>query len=74
VDGIANITLHSGVVRIECVTVGTDGKPLSSGTLIIPGASAGQVLQGLVNGTKELDKKMREQTQQAAAAAAQPKN
>jgi hypothetical protein len=69
-DGIGHITLHNGVVRIECLTVGSDGKPHPSGTLIIPGAVAGQVLQALVNGTKELEKKLHEQQ----AAAGQPKN
>jgi hypothetical protein len=70
VDGVGHITLHNGVVRIECLTVGSDGKPHPSGTLIIPGAVAGQVLQALVNGTKELEKKLHEQQ----AAAGQPKN
>ena len=70
VDGIGNITLHSGLVRIECLSVGSDGKPHPSGMLIIPGASAGHVLQALVNGTKELEKKLHEQQ----AAAGQPKN
>jgi hypothetical protein len=66
IDGIANITLHSGVVRVECVTVGFDGKPCSSGTLIIPGASAGQILQTFVSGMQGLEKKLREQQTSAA--------
>ena len=69
-DGIGNITLHNGVVRIECAAVGTDGKPHPSGTLIIPGAVAGPVLEALVKGMKELEKKLHEQQ----AAAGQPKN
>jgi hypothetical protein len=70
VDGIANITLHNGVVRIECLTIGSDGKPHPSGTLIVPGASVRLVLETLVNGTKELEKKLHEQQ----AAAGQAKN
>ena len=27
VDGLKNITFHSGVLRVECATVGPDGKP-----------------------------------------------
>jgi hypothetical protein len=61
IDGITNISFHSGVLRIECVTVGPDGKPHPSGTLVTPGAVAGNVLQALIKGTQELDKKMREQ-------------
>ena len=63
VDGITNITFHSGVLRIECGTVGADGKPHASGTLLIPGQVAGPVLQALIKGTQELEKKMREAAQ-----------
>jgi hypothetical protein len=66
VDGIANITLHSGVVRVECVTVGSDGKPYPSGTLIIPSATAGHVLQTLASGMQGLEQKLREQQASAA--------
>jgi len=61
VDGITNITLHNGVLRIECATVRPDGKPHPSGSLVIPGAIATQVMQALVNGMQELEKKLREQ-------------
>jgi len=67
IDGITNISFHSGVLRIECATVGPDGKPHSSGNLVIPGAVAGQVMQALINGMKELEKKVREQQQMPAA-------
>ena len=65
VDGIANITLQSGVLRIECTTVGSDSKQHPSGTLVIPGAVAGPVVQTLIKGMQELDKKLREQQAQA---------
>ena len=68
IDGVTNISLHSGVVRIECTTVGADGKPHTSGTLVIPGPAAAQVLQALIRGTQELEKKVREQQQQMPAA------
>ena len=64
VDGITNISLHSGIVRIECASVGPDGKQHASGTLIIPGAVAGPVLQALIKGMQELEKKLREQQAQ----------
>ncbi len=69
IDGITNIAFHSGILRIECATVSPDGKPHPSGTLIIPGPVAGQVLQALIKGTQELEKKMREQQQQQMPAA-----
>jgi hypothetical protein len=63
IDGITNITFHSGVLRIECATIGPDGKTHPSGTLIIPGPSAAPVLQALIKGTQEVDKKLREAAQ-----------
>jgi hypothetical protein len=61
IDAITNLSIHNGVLRIECVGIAADGQPRPTGTLIIPGAVAAQVLQSLVNGTQELDKKIREQ-------------
>jgi hypothetical protein len=61
IDAITNLSIHNGVLRIECAAVGADGQQRPSGTLIIPGAVAAQVLQSLINGTQELDKKLREQ-------------
>ena len=64
VDGITSISFHSGILRVECATVGPDGKQHPSGTLVVPGPVAGQVLQALIKGTQELEKKLREQQQQ----------
>ena len=66
IDGIMNITFHGGVVRIECATVGPDGKPHPSGILMIPGATAGSVMQALNNGMQELQKKIKEHQEQQA--------
>jgi hypothetical protein len=68
IDSVSNITFHNGVVRIECVAAGADGKPHPSGTLIIPGAVVGPVLEVLIKGTQELDKKIREQIPTAGSA------
>jgi hypothetical protein len=70
IDAITNIALHNGILRIECTAIGPDGQQHPSGTLVIPGAVAGQVLQALINGTKELDKKLREQPQMPTAGTA----
>lgn len=61
VDGIAHISIHNNIVRIECTSVGPDGKQQPSGTLMIPGAIAGPVMQAMIKGMQELDKKLREQ-------------
>jgi hypothetical protein len=68
IDSIANLSVHNGVLRIECVALGPDGQPQSSGTLVIPGLAANQVLNALIRGTQELEKKLREQQQPAASA------
>jgi len=70
IDGITNISFHNGVLRVECASAGPDGKPHPSGTLAIPGAVAGPVLQALIKGTQELEKKMREQQEQQKMPAA----
>jgi hypothetical protein len=67
IDAITNLSIHNGVLRIECAAVGADGQPHPSGTLVIPGAVAGQVLQAVINGTQEIDKKLREQQQMLPA-------
>jgi hypothetical protein len=64
IDVITNITFHSGVLRVECGAVGPDGKPQPSGSLLIPAPVAGQVLQALIKGMQELEKKMRETKEQ----------
>ena len=61
IDAISNLAIHNGVLRIECMAVGPDGQQHDSGTLVIPGAVAGQVLQTLVNGIQALEKKLCEQ-------------
>ena len=61
VDGISNLAIHNNVLRIECAAVDADGQQRPSGTLIIPGAVAAQVLQSLINGTQALEKKLHEQ-------------
>jgi hypothetical protein len=73
VDGIKDIVLHNGVVRVDCVSAGPNGETRPSGTLLIPGVITATVLQTLANALQELDKKLREHNE-AQAAATQPKN
>jgi hypothetical protein len=69
IDAVASLSIHNGVLRIECSAAGPDGKPHPSGTLVIPGAVAGQILQALINGMQELEKKLREHQQQTSPVA-----
>ena len=60
IDRISNLTVSNGVLRIECVAVNAAGQEKPSGMVLIPANVAGAVVQSLVNGTQELDKKRRE--------------
>lgn len=44
VDAVTNLSIHNGVLRIECMAVGPDGAQHPSGTLVIPGSVAASVL------------------------------
>ena len=67
IDGINDVVLHNGMVRVDCVSVGPNGQQRHSGTLVIPANVVGGVVQGLVNALAELDKRIREQVEQAKA-------
>jgi hypothetical protein len=60
VDRISNIAVSNGILRIECVSVSAAGQEKPSGTVLIPVNVAAPVVQSLVNGMQELDKKLRE--------------
>ena len=44
VDRISNVAVSNGIVRIECVSVSAAGEEKPSGTVLIPGIVAGQVI------------------------------
>jgi hypothetical protein len=73
IDGIKDIVLHNGMVRIDCLSMGPNGETRPSGTLVIPGNITAPILQTIANALQELDKKLREHNE-AQAAAAQAKN
>jgi hypothetical protein len=70
IDAIKAVVFHNGVLRIDCVAAGPNNEERPSGTLLIPGNQAGPILGALTQAVQELDKKVREQAQQAAAGAA----
>jgi hypothetical protein len=62
IDRISNIAVSNGILRIECVAVNVAGQEKPSGMVLIPANVAGAVVQSLVNGMQELDKKRRAAT------------
>jgi hypothetical protein len=74
IDGIKAISVHNNIVRIECVSAGPNGEERPAGTLLIPGNQAAVILRALTQGLQELEKKVREQIEQHAAAARQANN
>jgi hypothetical protein len=61
-ERVGKVGFVNGIVRIECLSAGPDGKGESSGTLLIPGAEAGKALSALVKALQELHKKVLEKT------------
>ena len=60
IDRISNLAVSNGVLRIECVAVNAAGQEKPSGMVLIPANVAGAVVQSLINGMQQLDKKRRE--------------
>ena len=69
IDGIKDVVLHNGVLRVECVSAAANNQQQPSGTLLIPANIAGALVQSLANALAELDRKMREQMDAKAGAA-----
>jgi hypothetical protein len=61
IDAVKSVVFHNGVLRIDCIAAGPNGEERPSGTLLIPGNQAAQVLNALVEATRELEKRLREQ-------------
>jgi len=58
IDGISDVTLANGVVRIQLNTVNPDGKDAKAGTIEIPAAIVADVVNGLANSVNELNAKL----------------
>jgi hypothetical protein len=68
-DSVKTVAYYNGVLRIDCIAAGPNGEERLSGTLLIPGNQAGQVLKGLVEAIQELEKRIQGQTQQTVGTA-----
>ncbi|WP_291318586.1 hypothetical protein [Desulfonatronospira sp.] len=63
-DGISNVTLSNGNLRIQLTQRGADDSTVEAGTLIIPASQAGNFLNCLANSLKELDSRLKEAREQ----------
>jgi len=68
IDRVGAVVFHNGVLRVDCVAAGPNNEDRPSGTLLIPTNQAAVVLKSLIGATQELDRRLREQMRQAAAA------
>ena len=67
IDVVKSVTFHNGLLRIDCVAHGANNEERPTGTLLIPGNLAGPILGALTQAVQDLEKKVREQAQLAAA-------
>jgi hypothetical protein len=69
IDGIKAVSFHNGIVRIDCIAAGPNNEERRSGTLLIPAARAGQIVQAMTQALQDLGNKLREHQQQNAPTA-----
>lgn len=60
VEGLGNITFVNGLLRIQALTVNTDGKLSESGTIEIPGNRVGEIINALSTGATGISEKLGE--------------
>ena len=64
IDGIQNVTMANGLVRIQVVQTGADGKQKGVEEIAIPSNQYATVVQGLQQAGQNLQQKMQEQQKQ----------
>ena len=64
-DGIGQVTITNGVLRIELVKVGPDGQTMTSGQLEIPQGSVQPVLNGVIESINKLNEQITEQLEES---------
>ena len=58
IDGIQNVTLANGVVRIQTVRTGADGQARAGEEIAIPASQYGTILQALQSAGQDLQNKL----------------
>jgi hypothetical protein len=73
VEKLGAVSMRGGVVRIQCMAIGADGKEQVTGELLIPAVQYGQVAGGMQAAAKQLNEKIEEarKEQEEAPAPAQ---
>jgi len=60
VDGLGSITFVNGVLRVQLTTINGEGKIVEAGSIEIPGAKVGDIINGLANASKGIVDKLNE--------------
>lgn len=58
IERLGSVSMSAGVVRIQCMATGADGKEKEAVELLIPAASFGQVAGGLQEAGRQLQAKI----------------
>jgi hypothetical protein len=61
IDGIKNVTMANGLVRIQVAQVGADGKSKGVEEIAIPASQYGAVVQALTQAGQNLRQRLEEQ-------------
>jgi len=60
VDGLGSVTFVNGVLRVQLTNINGEGKIIEAGSIEIPGAKVGDVIQGLASASKGIVDKLNE--------------
>ena len=58
-DGIKNISLSNGNLRITLVQNGPENTQVDAGTLVVPANQASALVNAMANGLKQIDEQMK---------------
>lgn len=62
IDGIRNVTLANGLVRIQTVRTGSDGQARAGEEIAIPASQYGTIVQALQRAGQDLQNKLNAET------------
>ena len=61
IQSTRDVVLHSGVVRMDCVSAAPNSEERAAGTVVISANIAAALLQAMTSAMRELEKKVQEQ-------------
>ena len=62
IEGLGNVSFVNGLLRIQTVAVGSDGKINESGSIEIPGNKVGDVITSLTAAAQGISEKIGEES------------